>query len=129
MRTLAISGDRSEVTVDALSRLASVSVLTRATVGVMGSVRTGMFRVEAVTVRVSALTFCECLGEEVTTEVMGRTQVSVTIFSSDLILTGTPVAGGGGCCLGLEGALPAFTKSAKSVRPGRHADIGTWIAD
>jgi hypothetical protein len=53
---LAISGERREVTADALSRLESVSVLTRATVGVMGSVRTGMFRVDAVTVRVSALT-------------------------------------------------------------------------
>ena len=56
---LAISGESSEVT-DVLSRLLSVAVvsaLTRATVGVMGSVRTGMLRVAAVTVRVSAFTF------------------------------------------------------------------------
>jgi hypothetical protein len=46
--------------VDALSRLAAesvvVSALTRPTVGVIGRVRTGMLRVDAVTVRVSALT-------------------------------------------------------------------------
>ncbi len=51
---------------DALSRLAAesvvVSALTRPTVGVIGRVRTGMFRVAAVTVRVSALT---CVREEI----------------------------------------------------------------
>jgi hypothetical protein len=54
------------VTVDALSRLAAesvvVSALTRPTVGVIGRVRTGMLRVDAVTVRVSALT---CHREEI----------------------------------------------------------------
>ena len=48
------------MTVEALRRLAgesaAVSALTRPTVGVMGSVRTGMFRVAALTVRVSAFT-------------------------------------------------------------------------
>jgi hypothetical protein len=47
--------------VDALSRLllfsCDGSALTRATVGVMGSVRTGIVRVAAVTVRVSAFTW------------------------------------------------------------------------
>ncbi len=51
---------------DALSRLAAesvvVSALTRPTVGVIGRVRTGMLRVDAVTVRVSALT---CHREEI----------------------------------------------------------------
>ncbi len=61
-RYLAISGERREVTVLAFSlfsesRADDGSALTRATVGVMGSVRTGMLRVAAVTVRVSAFTY------------------------------------------------------------------------
>ena len=52
---LAISGDMMAVL--AVLRPAGSSCFTLATVGVMGSVRTGTCRVSAVTTRVSALTW------------------------------------------------------------------------
>ena len=85
----------------AVFRPAGISCFTRATVGVMGSVLMGTCRVSAVTTRVSALTWrakqlrgeifreksltlLVARGEEVTL-VTVAVQVSVTIFSSDLI--------------------------------------------
>ena len=80
---------------------AGSSCFTLATVGVIGNVLTGTCRVSAVTTLVSAFTCSKCvragnffdnfvftllevLGEEVTL-VTVAVQVSVTIFSSDLI--------------------------------------------
>lgn len=120
MRTLCSSGDIRLVTVADFSLSEGSSCLTLATVGVIGMVRTGMLRVSAVTVLVSAFTLVEFeyLGDAVT-QVTVAVHVSVTIFSSDFIRT-PPI--------GLPGALGGpFTSPKRSVLPVRQAVIGTWI--
>lgn len=78
---------------------------------------------------------------------MVAVHVSVTIFSSDLtLMPGLPGyldppppglpgkaplgLGGGRAGAGLPGWLGGFLiRFCRSVRPGRHAEIGTWIID
>ena len=120
MRTLCsgFCGDIRLVTVADFNLSCGSSCLTLATVGVMGMVRTGMLRVSAVTVLVSAFTLVENLGDAVT-QVVTAVHVSVTILSSLLMRTPT---------IGLLGALGGpFTSPKRSVLPVLHAVMGTCI--
>ena len=67
----------------------------------------------------------EARGEEVTL-VTVAVQVSVTIFSSDLILIPPVSILTLGCAGGRLGLAGPFTRSLRSVLPGFQAWIGTW---